>query len=276
MNIKTEKPKRTPPGLTHVVRTQEVSPAIRRVVLGGESLRTFPHNRNGAHIKVFLPLAGQNQPVLPTLGPQGPIWPASHLRPVTRTYSVRHYCPEKNELAVDFVMHGDDSPAARWAAQAKPGDFIGIAGPGGPNPLLKPAQYHLLVGDLTALPAIAALLEELPDHATGLAYLWASREDEKIPLQHPCGVTLRWIIGPESQRTSQMLNAVRTQLPLAWRSHLSAFVAGENALVLQVRQYLCDAFALNKRSMYATPYWRSGQDEEAYHQERHRIMDEVY
>lgn len=276
MSAPITKPKRTPPRLATVVRTEDVSPAIRRVVLGGESMRGFPEDRSGAHIKVFLPLQGQTQPVLPTLGPNGPVWPPQHLRPVTRTYSVRKYCPIKNELAVEFVMHGDHSPAASWASNAKPGDCIGIAGPGGPDPLLKPAAYHLLVGDQTALPAIAALLEELAPDAQALVVLWAQAANLQIALRHPPGVTAHWITGPQIECAQRMLSTVEQHLPHAWQGELSAFVAGENSLVLQVRQYLCEHFGLNKRTLYATPYWRYGQDEETYHQERHRIMDEVY
>ena len=278
--VKVLKPKRTPPRLTQVLRTYDVSPAIRRVVLGGEALREFPADRNGAHIKVFLPLAGQAQPVLPKLGPKGPVWPPQHVRPITRTYSVRHYCAAKNELAVDFVLHGDDSPAAGWANSAKPGDFLGIAGPGGPNPLLAPAVHHVLVGDLTALPAIAALLELLDENAHALVFLWVPEDKEAahkaMTLHHPSGVKIVWLSSAQNQCTSCVLQAVQQQVPKAWQGDLSAFIAGENSLVLNVRQFLCDEFNLNKSLMYATPYWRYGQDEETYHQERHRIMDQIY
>lgn len=279
-DIKTPTPpakaKRTPPRLLEVVKAFDLSPAMRRIILGGEDLHGFPVDSGGAHIKVFLPLAGQTRPRLPTLGPNGPIWPPRDVKPITRTYSVRKYCAIKNELTVDFVLHGDHSPAAGWAQNAKPGDFLGVAGPGGPDPLLKPAPFHVLAGDLTALPAIAALLEELPQAAQGKVFLWSPSSASRIELEHPPGVTLMWLHSSQQSCTDLMLSAVQEQLPLGWRGELSAFIGGENSMVLALRQYLCEQFGLAKGSMYATPYWRYGQDEETYHQERHRIMDQVY
>lgn len=270
------KSKRSPPHLTQVVRAYNLSPTVRRVVLTGDSLQHFPTDRNGAHIKVFLPQQGQQQPVLPSLGDKGVVWPPAQVRPITRTYSVRKFCPQTCELQVDFVLHGDSSPASGWASSAKPGDFIGIAGPGGPDPLLKPAAHHVLVGDLTAVPAIAALLEQMPAHSSALVLLWAPAEKQRVALEHPRGVDLHWLFSPQIECSATVQSALQRLLPKSWKHNLSAFVAGENAMVLHARDYLCEEFSLDKRSMYATPYWRYGQNEEAYHQERHRIMDQVY
>lgn len=276
MNAAATTPKRTPPHLTRVVRTEDISPAIRRVVLAGESLKIFPANRNGAHIKVFLPLPGQNKPVLPHLDQGKVVWPPDDVRPITRTYSVRHFCPRTNELQVDFVLHGEGSPASGWADRVKPGDYLGIAGPGGPDPLLAPARHHVLVGDLTALPAIAALLEQLPADAEAMVFLWVPSEDKKILLVHPLAVRVCWLVSRQQECADCVTEAVCESLPASWKESLTAFVAGENAMVLRVRDYLREAFGLSKRTMYAVPYWRYGQDEETYHQERHRIMDQVY
>ncbi len=276
MNAPAVKPKRTPPHLTRVVRVQEISPAIRRVVLAGESLKVFPTDRNGAHIKVFLPLPGQHKPVLPRLDEGRIVWPPDEVRPITRTYSVRYFCPRTNQLQVDFVLHGERSPASGWASQARPGDYLGIAGPGGPDPLLAPARHHVLVGDLTALPAIAALLEQLPPDAEAMAFLWVASEDKKIPLVHPPAVRVHWLVSRQQECAGCVGDTVRQAVPQTWKGSLSAFIAGENSMVLQVRDYLREAFSLTRRNMYAVPYWHYGQDEETYHQERHRIMDQVY
>jgi NADPH-dependent ferric siderophore reductase len=270
--------KRTPPRLLQVVRTEFLSDAMRRITLSGEDLIGFPQDRNGAHIKVFLPRPEQRKPVLPTLGQNGPVWPAAHLRPITRTYSVRRYCAEKNELDIDFVLHGVDSPASGWAVNAVPGDFLGVAGPGGPDPLLSPAEQHIIAGDLTALPAICALLESLPISAAGHAVIEIDHENFRQEVINPTQIQLQWVLrNPKlSAEQNTLLQAVKaTQLPFP-EGTLSAFVAGENSSVLAVRDYLRSTYGLHKKNLYAIPYWHRDQDEETYHQERHRIMDQEY
>jgi len=291
----SEKPARTPPRLLQVVRTVRITPHLQRITLGGENLLGFPVHSHGMHIKVFVPRTHQQQPQLPQLTAQGIVWPAAHERPITRTYSVRQYRADVNELDIEFVMHAisthktdgthkitgpnkidaHTSPAASWASNAKPGDWIGIAGPGGPDPLLAPADWQLLAGDLTALPAIAALLENLPDSAQGFAFIESDDALDEIKLIHPAGIVVRWLVRATDGR-EVLLEAIKRIAPPLNVTSIAAFIAGENNAVVSIRDYLRATYGLHKRNLYAVPYWRRGQDEETYHQERHRIMDEVY
>jgi NADPH-dependent ferric siderophore reductase len=186
--------KPTPPRLLEVQWVRQLSPNLLRVALGGPDLAGFPPDRNGAHIKVFLPRDGQSEPVLPRLGPDGPIWPPRDQRPITRTYSVRRLDPEAGVLEVDFVLHGDEGPASAWALRSKPGQRIGIAGPGGPDPMLGPAQWYLLAGDITALPAIAALLETLPATARGQAFVEVPSAQDRQALSCAADIPIRWLV----------------------------------------------------------------------------------
>ncbi|MDZ7922745.1 MAG: siderophore-interacting protein [Marinagarivorans sp.] len=274
---KIEKPKasRTPPRLLNVVEIIDVSPSLRRIRLSGDNLLGFPADKNGSHIKVFIPRAGQNAPQLPWLENNTILWPPADQKPITRTYSVRHYCPVQNILDVEFVLHGAHSPASGWAQAAKLGDQIGIAGPGGPDPLLAPADWHFCMGDLTALPAISALLENMPANAQGHVLIHIENASEKFSLAAPQGVAVQWLVTPISHAKAKLLAAF-TALNIPAKGSRSAFVAGENGCVVALREALRARLGLTKASLYAVPYWRHGQDEETYHQERHRIMDEVY
>lgn len=286
----SEKPPRTPPRLLQVVRTSRITPHLQRITLSGEQLSGFPVNSHGMHIKVFVPRTHQQQPQLPKLTAQGIVWPEASERPITRTYSVRQYRADVNELDIEFVMHepdtkkaastankinDHDSPAARWASNAQPGDWVGIAGPGGPDPLLAPADWQLLAGDLTALPAIAALLENLPDNARGFAFIESDDAQDQIELAHPPGIVVCWLVRA-ADGSEVLLEAIKRIAPPLEVTSIAAFIAGENNAVVSIRDYLRDTYGLKKRNLYAVPYWRRGQDEETYHQERHRIMDEVY
>ena len=120
------------------------------------------------------------------------MWPEQSLRPIARTYTVAGYDADAARLSVDFALHGDEGPATAWASHARIGDEIGVAGPGGPNPMLGPADRYLLVGDLTALPAIAGLLAIMPAHARAHVLLEVTAPEDMLALSHPPGVVVRW------------------------------------------------------------------------------------
>ncbi|WP_263078087.1 siderophore-interacting protein [Endozoicomonas sp. Mp262] len=275
MATSSAKSVRRPPMMLEVVRTQLVTPGMRRITLTGDMLKGFPEDSHGAHIKILLPREGQDKPVLPTLGPKGPIWPPADVRPIARTYSVRRFDVMLNELDVDFVLHGDNGPASAWVSRVQPGDFVGVAGPGGPKPMLGEAEWYLMAGDMTAIPAISALLEIMPESAAGQVFIEVPNSDEIQTIQHPAGVEVSWLIREEKDpiKSHQLINAVTA---LDWPSGSAfAWVAGENSSVLSIRKYLRTELKLERHQFYAVPYWRSCFTEEAYHQERHEIMDNI-
>lgn len=261
---------RTPPRLLSVKRTQRVGSHLLRVTLEGEQLRGFPVGVGGAHIKLFFPRDGQAAPVLPRLGESGPIWPPADQRPITRTYSVREFRREENELDVDFVLHEEAGPACDWARRALPGAQLGLAGPGGPWPLLAPAEYSVLVADLSAVPALSAILENLDSTAQGVAWVHVPTEEDCVELKHPPGLSVRYWVGPPG-RTSELQLAVRAEeLP---SEDLAVWLAGESSMVVALRQYFRKERGLPKNKIYAVPYWKVHLNEEAYHEQRHVIMD---
>lgn len=83
-------------------------------------------------------------------------------RPMGRRYTVRSWDPDTRVLTIDFVVHGDDGIAGRWAQAAQPGNRLQILGPSGAYAPDPDADWHLMVGDESALPAIAASLEQVP------------------------------------------------------------------------------------------------------------------
>jgi NADPH-dependent ferric siderophore reductase len=261
--------------LLQVRRTCELTPRLRRVTLGGASLAVFPQGSAGAHIKLLLPRAGQRQPLLPTFGAHGPVWPPSGLRPIARSYTVAHHDATACELDIDVVLHGADGPAARWAAGALPGQWVGLAGPAGPARCVPGADFYLLAGDPSACPMIAATLADLPAAARGLALIEVTSELDIYPIVHPPGVQLRWLTrgAAPAGASTLLLDAVRE---LAWpQGTVSATLAGESTQLLALRAHLIGQRHIGRAGLYAVPYWKHGQNEEAYHEERHDIMDQM-
>lgn len=272
-------PGRSPPRMLFVQRCEQLSPGMRRVILGGPQLAGFPVNSAGAHIKLMLPRAGQTRPELPTLGPDGPIWPADDQRPIVRTYSVAAFDPQAGshgELAVDFVLHGtaggtDSGPAADWAWRAQPGAAIGVAGPGDTRLFMPGADFYLLFADPSSLPLLQAVLQALPTTARGQALIEVPNQDEIRPLQHPPGIALSWFSRADAPaRSSRLLLQAVQKMP--WpKGQISVTLAGERAQVMALHAWLRPRVPL--AAMYAVPYWKEEQQEEVWHAERHKIMD---
>jgi NADPH-dependent ferric siderophore reductase len=271
IGLRSEPPRRGPRRLS-VVGLTRLGPRLLRVTLGGD-LADFPEGADGSHLKLFFRRPGQTALALPGLVPgRGVVWPAAADRPIARTYTVAAFDPVAQRLSIDFALHGDEGPATRWASHARLGDELGVAGPGGPNPMLGPAARYLLVGDLTALPAITALAALMPPDTVGDIVIEASAPDDELSFARPERVCVRWL-SRAPHAPSALPQCVRDlRLPA---EGTFAFLAGENAPVVAIRDYLLHECGFAKRQLYAVPYWRERQTEEEYHQERHRIMDEL-
>src|SRR6202020_3118701 len=117
--------------------------------------------------------------------------------PLPRTSPPRRADAERQVVAIDFVVHGDEGIAAPWAAHAEPGDILTLSGAGGayrPDP---DCGWHLFAGDESALPAICSALEALPGDARGIAYLETSDPGEYLDATLPSGVEVSWLHRPE-------------------------------------------------------------------------------
>lgn len=258
------------PRLLTVKHVHDVSPNLRRVCLTSPELADYPFSCGGAHVKIMLPRSGQSEIVLPTPTPQGPRWLDPAQKPVIRTFTIRAFRREALELDIDFALHGEAGPASRFALHARPGDRLAISGPGGPDPMLQPAGHYYMAGDLTSLPAISAMAEVMPSDACGHVVLLVPHQDDVQDLSLPEGVSLRWFLGTPDQIAP--LVAYFTALPMVAEQSYFWF-GGEEGLVVPLRRHVRRTLDVDRQRVYAVPYWRSGKDEDAYHQDRHTVMD---
>ncbi|GAB1575890.1 siderophore-interacting protein [Bordetella petrii] len=242
--------------LLQVRRVQRIGPHLVRVTLAGEQLAGFVSASFDDHVKVFLPEAGA-MPVLPVIGPDGPSYPEGAPRPVARDYTPRRYDAAAGELDIDFVLHGH-GPAASWAAQAAPGQYLGVAGPRGSFVIPHAFDWHLLIGDETALPAIARRLEELPRGKRVLAVIETRHPSTRIALPTRADLTLQWVHGAaEPDDGPPVLERVvrRLQLP---DGEGYVWAAGESAVIRGIRQHLVHERGIDKSRIRAASYWRRG------------------
>lgn len=182
-----------------VTEIRDLSPRMRRVVFGGPQL--LPFEADGRqhpafeslgpddHVKLFFPDPTTGRLSLPQQGDGRLHWPEDPPA-ISREYTPRGYRPGSGRLDLDFVLHGH-GVAGAWAEQAKIGDRLHIGGPRG-SMLMPVAAEYLLMGDETALPAIANWLEMMPDAARGFVHVLIDAPEARIDLEAPDGVAVQW------------------------------------------------------------------------------------
>ncbi|WP_411149024.1 siderophore-interacting protein [Streptomyces sp. A30] len=257
-----ERPGRQPrrPHFAQVLRTERLTPHMQRVVLGGESLADFSADTCTDHyVKILFPAEGVTYPEPFDMQRIREEFPREQW-PVTRTYTVRHWDPQHRELTLDFVIHGDEGLAGPWALRAQPGENVWFMGPGGaytPDPT---ADWHLLVGDESALPAIARSLEALPAGTRAHAFIEVAGPEEEQKIDSDVEVV--WLHRGEGRIGDALTEAVRALEFPEGRVH--AFVHGEAHFVKQLRHLLRVERGVTREDLSISGYWRLGHSEDGW------------
>ena len=253
-----------------VVRTEQVAPSMRRIVFGGDGFDAFEAAHRGmrepytdAYGKLVFLADGHDYPEPLDLDVVKETMP-QEAWPVLRTYTVSDVDEQERLVTIDFVVHGDEGVAGPWAAAAQPGDTMHLRGPNGgyaPDPA---ADWHLLVGDESALPAIAASIAALDDEATAVAFVEVDGPADERDLGGPAGLELHWLHrGEAAPGTTTLLDDAVRAMP--WREgRVQAFVHGESALLKSVRAYLLRERRVARADVSVSAYWRRGTTEEGF------------
>ena len=190
----------------------------------------------------------------------------------TRSYTVRAWDPDQLMLTLDFVVHGDQGVAGPWARHAKPGDTLELMGPGGAYAPSAGADWHLLVGDDSALPAIAVALARIPPGAPVFAVVEVDGPEHRQPLESPGELQVVWLdrtAGP-GEDPSLQLDAVKAlELP---DGLCHAFVHGEATTVRLIRRHLVLERGLSTEWLSASGYWKLRRTDEEWRAEKRDWM----
>ena len=259
-----------------VLRSEEVTSHMVRVVLGGSGFDTFtPSEFTDSYIKLVVvaddvDVAGLLRPL--TLDRFADL-PAAK-QPVVRTLTVRRADPAAREIAIDVVVHGEHGAAGQWAATAEPGQPVYLMGPSGayaPDPA---ADWHLLAGDESALPAISVALEALPANAIGQVFIETAEPGDEIPLTAPDGVQVDWIyrggradlVGEDRAGDhAPLIEAVKSAPWLP--GQVQVFIHGEaQAVMHNLRPYIRKDREVAAKWASISGYWRRGRTEETFRQ----------
>ncbi|MFL7964040.1 siderophore-interacting protein [Pseudomonas kielensis] len=238
-----------------VLRVVDLTPRMRRITVGGPELAGFVSLGTDDHVKLLFPQNAEEQAALDNFNPsagktQGPM-------PEMRDYTPRRYDLDTLELDIDFVLHGD-GPASTWAAQAAPGQYLNIGGPRGSMIVPDIFDSYLLVGDETALPAIARRLEGLAPNRRALVVVEVENGAEQQILQSPAQVHVIWVL-----REGRQDNLLRTVQQLEMPGgKLYAWVATESKVSRQIRKVLLEEKGLDQDFVKAVGYWKAEGSEE--------------
>lgn len=221
------------------LRVQRVEPLGRdfvRAVFEGEALADFVSPGFDDHVKFFVEQPGAE--------------------PARRDYTPRRFDRERGELTIDFALHGEGA-ASDWARQAAPGQQVVIAGPRGSMIVPPDYDWHLLVGDATAAPAIGRRLAELPAGAHAIVVVALGDAAPLELARSAARVELQCVASAEA------LVAAVAALPLP-AGEGYAWGAGEAAAMARVRELLV-AKGQPREAMRVAAYWKHGASE--YHDE---------
>ncbi|MEU5997440.1 MULTISPECIES: siderophore-interacting protein [unclassified Streptomyces] len=257
-----ERPARKAPKMhvAQVVRTERLTPHMQRVVLGGEGLAEFTVGDSTDHyVKLLFGAEGVTYPEPFDIQRIRAEFPREQW-PVTRTYTVRSWDPQTRELAVDFVIHGDEGLAGPWAKHVQPGATIRFLGPGGGYAPDAAADWHLIAGDESALPAIAAALEALPEGAKAYAFIEVADADEEQKISS--AAEIQWLHRGQRPVGEALVEAVRSlDFPAG---DVQAFVHGEAGFVKELRRYLRVEREVPRERLSISGYWRLGHNEDGW------------
>ncbi|MEJ8824267.1 siderophore-interacting protein [Variovorax humicola] len=259
-------PDRTPQRVRHPLRfrklevrtVERVTPHLVRVTLNGDALEGFTSSGFDDHVKLVFPDETTGVLAMPTLSAEGkPEWPPGP-KVILRDYTPRRFDAAARTLEIDFALH-EAGPATRWAEQAQPGQQIGVGGPRGSFLVPTNFDWHLLVGDDTALPAISRRLAELPAGARALVLVEVDGPADRIALDSQAAVDLVWVHRDDADANATeppLLTALRTaRLP---SGYFHGWVGCESAAAKAVRAHLVNECRANPKWIRASGYWRRG------------------
>jgi NADPH-dependent ferric siderophore reductase len=241
---------RTGPRLLTVKKAWRLTPNMIRVTFSGAELDGFPEGREGGNCKLLIPEIDESRESFAKRLLDGPT-------PIKRTYTVRKFDAAAQELSIDFVAHGDEGPASRWASHAMPGDFLGFAGPSMPKLMEFEADWYLVAADPSAIPVAAATLEAMPRHAKGVAIFEITSNEDRQHIDMPDGIDVHWLVhnDPHQSSTAQE-DLIRS---LDWpTSRIQTCIAGESGTIKSIRAFLAQEKHVPRGDTYISGYWKIG------------------
>lgn len=218
-----------------VEAVRELSPNVRRIELSSPGLGGLEY-QPGQDLMLLVAVEGN--------------------RPVRRRYTIRALDRVRDLVTIDVVMHGG-GPGEEWIAAAKPGDAVAGIAPRGKIFPAQDADWHLFIGDESAIPMVSAMAESLPAQVEVVAVLEVPEAADQQPIQSAGPVRTVWLSrdgGPAGEANALIAAVEKVELPTG---HGHAYIAGEARVVLALREVLTER-GLAAEQLSPKAYWGRG------------------
>lgn len=253
-----------------VHHVERLSPDLVRVVLAGGTLDQFEGvaATDGYINARFLP---EGSPLTVPFSHEDVADLRDVLRPRPRRFTIRDWDPGRQLLSIDFVVHGDAGYAGTWAQRAEPGDRLQFDGPNGAYQPSLDVDWHLLVGDESAIGAIGASLQHLEADAQALVFVVVEQRGYEIDLPSRASVDVRWLYRAEGAGSERWV-AEAVAATVFPAGSFDVFVHGEAAEVRAVRHHLAVDRGVDISTASISPYWRRRHTDEDWRRVKRQWM----
>ena len=244
--------RREPPPLVPVTVTEraEVTPRLLRLEFNGHGIDGMLVEP-AASVRLLVPSPGVDELVLPEWNGNEFLLPDGE-RPALRTFTPLD-AGATDRLRLEIVRHPGGA-VSEWAERVAVGDPAALSGPGRGATFPPETETFHLLGDETALPAIAQLLEWLPRDATVTVHAEVLTDDAIRPLPGRPGAEITWLVQPPDGRPGDRLVAAARELPMPEHSHVWA--AGEAASMQAIRKHCFDERGMPRSRTTIRGYWK--------------------
>ncbi|MFT4166354.1 MAG: siderophore-interacting protein [Microlunatus sp.] len=235
-----------------------LTPTMIRIVFGGEDLRRFVSSGDpDERLVVVLPRPGERHAPDPVRQADGTLDYPTDDEPEIRSYTVRRFDPEKPEMVIDFVRHVGGA-AATWASQAQAGDVVYLSPAKGWYSPPADTTWQLLLADLTGLPALGRILEELPAGMRAIAVAEVVTEADQQTFNSAATVSSQWLISGNGHGPSRLFEVLKQFEFPAGPGYI--WFAGEAADSRTVRKYVRRELGWTTDRFTIIGYWRHDQE----------------
>ncbi|MGV4412753.1 siderophore-interacting protein [Chryseobacterium sp. T1] len=260
----------------HLKKRTYITPHYIRLALGNENIDKVKDSTFGSNNKVYIAPAGKTKVHFPEFNYEKMEWKpmSDDIKPHIRTYTHRGINLENKEIYVDFVAHGDEGPASNFAINAPIGSELGISMKTDPSPLYPDAEDYLLVGDATAIPVLACILESLPADVQVHTIIEVISPEDIHTIETNAKASFEWIINPTPAKNSTLAAKAKAHTEKMNPKSRFAYIAAEFSAVKEIRTFLRKEKSWTKDELYAYSYWKFGKSETGSEKERREELSE--
>ncbi|MDK7674452.1 siderophore-interacting protein [Weeksella virosa] len=239
-----------------------IGPNFIRLYLGRENIEEYLSMTCGSSCKLYFPPLEMCDKHFAKYNEKSGKWisASEKFKPKSRTYTLRKILPKNNQLVIDVANHGTQGPGTRWANLAKVGDAIGVTMKNCSKKIAQKADWYCLAADLTGLPVVSVIAENLPSTAKGVMLIEVPSKEDIHAIDTP--LDIHWVVNPLVGANSDLYKKLKKiEFPTKKKINRFAYVASESTSTKKIRTFFKENLAWKRHEYFCTSHWKSGKEE---------------